>query len=80
MFQFICVPPPSSAIKLEEVKLSQRFINVAHEFQQGSTKYLQTDSPFTLNEEEEENGDRYSQRNAQQGRRQKAIKIIAVAI
>jgi len=40
---------------LEEVKLSQRFINVVHEFQQGSTKYLQTDSPFTLNEEEEGN-------------------------
>lgn len=75
MFQFIRV---SLAIKLEEVKLSQRFINVVHEFQQGSIKYLQTDSPFTL-KEEEENGDRYSQRNAQ-GRRQKAIKIIAVAI
>lgn len=39
-----------------------------------------TDSPFTLSEKEEENGDRYSQRNAQHGRRQKAIKIIAVAI
>lgn len=75
MFQFIRV---SLAIKLEEVKLSQRFINVVHEFQQGSTKYLQTDSPFTL-KEEEENGDRYSQRSAQE-RRQKAIKIIAVAI
>lgn len=50
MFQFIRVP---LAIKLEEVKLSQRFINVVHEFQQGSTKYLQTDSPFTLKEKEE---------------------------
>lgn len=77
MFQFICV---SLTIKLEEVKLSQRFINVVYEFQQGSTKYLQTNSPFTLNEKEKENRDRYSQRNAQHGRRQKAIKIIAVAI
>jgi len=45
-------------ITLKEVKLSQRFINVVHEFQRGSTKYLQTDSPFTLNEQKEENEDR----------------------